>query len=230
MKTSKPVATISFNTEPFLRGKLRELTKAGVIEFWAYIKHKPEPDEGGDEASGKAHFHVYMEPAKLVQTTEVRAEFREPDPANTKPRGCLQVVKSNFDNWYLYGLHNPDYLASKGERRVYSYQPDDFVSSDEDDMKAKVSKIDIGNITPYITMAKYQSEGKQFREYVLGERISIRDITSYQRAWDMLMDTAPRVERGGRRGHALDYISGDDLIDDETGEILEGGEADESEE
>lgn len=213
MKTSKPISTISFNTESYLRGKLRELEKAGIIEFWAYIAHKPEPDEVNDEAGGKQHFHVYMEPAKMVQTTEVRAEFREPDPANAKPKGCLLVVKSDFNNWYLYGLHDPDYLASKGERRVYSYQPDDVIASDEDDLKAKVSKVDVGTITPYITMAKYQREGKEFREYVLGERIAIRDIMSYQKAWEMLCDTAPRVVRGRRPGHANEYV------DEETGEI-----------
>ena len=75
MKTSKPVSTISFNSEAYLRGKLRELTAAGVLEFWAYIRHDPEPDEVGDEAGGKQHFHVYMEPAKMIQTTDLRAAF-----------------------------------------------------------------------------------------------------------------------------------------------------------
>ena len=47
MKTSKPISTISFNTESFLRGKLRELEAAGILEFWAYIKHDPEPEPEG---------------------------------------------------------------------------------------------------------------------------------------------------------------------------------------
>lgn len=203
MKTSKPISTISFNTESFLRGKLRELEAAGILEFWAYIKHDPEPDEVGDEAGGKEHFHVYMEPAKMVQTTEVRAAFKEPDPANDKPRGCLLVEKSNFDNWYLYALHNSDYLASKGQSRCFSYDPAQIVTGDEDDLHSKVARIDVGSITPYIRMAQYQRDGKDFRSYVLGEQIGVRDIAAYQKAWQMLMSTG--TERNGRPGHANEY-------------------------
>lgn len=207
MKTSKPISTISFNTEPFLKGKLRELEKAGIIEFWSYIRHDPEPDEMGDEAGGKVHFHVYMEPAKMIQTTEIRASFKEPDPTNTKPLGCLLVEKSNFDNWYLYALHDADYLASKGQSRVFAYEAEQVRTSDEDDLHSKIARIDVGSITPYITMARYQREGKEFREYVLGEQVGVRDITSYQKAWMMLLSSGKETNRNGRDGHANDYTA-----------------------
>lgn len=203
MKTSKPVSTISFNSEAYLRGKLRELTAAGVLEFWAYIRHDPEPDEVGDEAGGKQHFHVYMEPAKMIQTTDLRAAFRELDPTNPKPLGCLLVEKSKFDDWYLYALHDADYLASKGQSRALAYEPEQVRTSDEDDLHSKVARIDVGAITPYITMARYQRAGKDFRDYVLREQINIRDISAFQRAWAMLLSTT--VDRGGRPGHASEY-------------------------
>ena len=203
MKTSKPISTISFNTEPFLKGKLRELQRNGTLEFWVYIRHDPEPDEVGDEAGGKDHFHVYMEPAKMVQTTEIREQFKEPDMIKGKPRGCLLVEKSNFDNWYLYALHDPDYLASKGQSRCYSYDPAQFVTGDEDDLHSKVTRIDVGSITPYIRMAQYQRDGKDFRSFVLGEQIPIRDISNYQKAWNMLSSTG--TDRNGRPGHANEY-------------------------
>lgn len=235
MKTSKPVSTISFNTEAFLRGKLRELERAGIIEFWAYIVHDPEPDEVGDEAGGKKHMHVYMEPAKLIQTQELRAEFKEIDPTNPKPLGCLQIAASKFDHWYLYALHDPDYLASKAQRRVYAYEPEQVVSSDEDDLRSKVTNIDIGSITPYITMARYQRSGMEFRDFVLGEHIGVRDISAYSKAWMMLLGTG--VERAGRKGHANEYVEAEEprRIADPDGvqmeitdypELLPGGDDD----
>ena len=45
MRTTKPIATISFNTPDFLKLKLNELLKAGRLSFWAFIVHKPEDDD-----------------------------------------------------------------------------------------------------------------------------------------------------------------------------------------
>ena len=66
-----------------------------------------------------------------------------------------------------------------------------------------MARIDVGAITPYITMARYQRAGKDFRDYVLREQINIRDIGAFQRAWAMLLSTT--VDRGGRPGHASEY-------------------------
>ena len=139
----------------------------------------------------------------MIQTTDVRAAFKEIDPANPKPLGCLLVEKSNFDNWYLYALHDADYLASKGQSRCYAYEPEQVVTSDADDLHSKVARIDVGSITPYIRMAQYQRDGKDFRAYVLGEQVGVRDIAAYQRAWQMLMSAG--TERNGRPGHANRY-------------------------
>ena len=69
MRTTKPIATISFNTPEYLKLKLDELTKAKKIAFWAYIVHQPEDDEAGN----KVHMHVYIEPSAMVQTEDLRA-------------------------------------------------------------------------------------------------------------------------------------------------------------
>ena len=68
VRTTKPIATISFNSPDFLRTKLEELRDAGRISFWAFIEHKPEDDEGGK----KSHCHLYIEPSKMLQTDDLK--------------------------------------------------------------------------------------------------------------------------------------------------------------
>lgn len=223
MNTRKPISTVSFNSRPFLLNKLNELTKAGILEFWACVFHKAEPDEIDDESGHKDHAHVYMMPAKQVQTVDLRNEFKEPDPSNKegKPLGCLVIVSSKFDDWYLYGLHNPYYLASKGQSRVYEYQPEDVLSSNEDDLNYFVNQIDYNAINPYMTIAQYTENGKSFTDMMLGENIPIRDLRNWENAFQLLANR--RLLRGDRTGHA------NSAYDDEAGEVLEGGEADESE-
>lgn len=93
MRTTKPIATISFNSPAFLKLKLEELTKAGKISFWAFIPHKPEDDEAGT----KEHNHLYAEPSKMMQTDDLKAELLEFDPEHPdKPKGCLPFRTSSL--------------------------------------------------------------------------------------------------------------------------------------
>lgn len=62
MKTTRPIATISFNTEAYLRLKLDELIKAKKITFYAYIPHRKEEDENKD------HIHLFLEPNNPLLT------------------------------------------------------------------------------------------------------------------------------------------------------------------
>ena len=70
----------------------------------------------------------------MVQTDDIREYLKEFDPnCPDKPLGCLIFQSSKFDDWYMYGLHDPEYLASKGEAREFIYSRDNFKFSDEDD-------------------------------------------------------------------------------------------------
>lgn len=149
MKTTKPISTISFNTENFLHDKLTELTRAGIVSFWAYVTHQPEPGEG-DKGGKKIHHHVYIEPSKSIQTDDIREQLREFDPGEPdKPLGCLNFVQSKFDDWYMYGLHDAKYLASKGQSRTLHYTSDDFISSHDGDFLYMVRSIDMLSLSPY---------------------------------------------------------------------------------
>lgn len=214
MRTSKPIATISFNTPSFLEQKLSELTKAGRLSFWAFIAHEPEDDEAGN----KPHCHLYIEPSKMIQTDELRGEFKEFDPTNPKPLGCISFRSSKFDDWYMYGLHDEKYLAAKGQSRRYHYRHDDFHASDEDDLLFKSRCIDLTALTPYADMQEAQRQGLSWAEYFMRGRIPIQQIAHFSRAWDMLI--AAHTFRGDYIPHP-DEAYPNAVIDAETGAVIE---------
>lgn len=196
MKTTKPISTISFNTPAYLHTKLTELTKAGRIAFWAFVVHFPEDDEGGK----KEHCHVFVEPAKMTQTEDFKEALKEFDPMHPdKPLGCISWHRSQFDDWYLYTLHDKAYLASKGQSRKYHYKHEDVFSSDTDDLVFRVRSIDRTALSPYESIRQAQSIGMTFPEYIASGRVPILQIKLFEQAWRMMMSI--RTERAGREGH-----------------------------
>lgn len=207
MRTTKPIATISFNTPEYLALKLGELQKAGRISFWAFIVHKPEDDEGG----AKFHQHVYIEPAKMLQTDDIKECLKEFDPEKPeKPKGCISFISSNFDNWYMYGMHDKRYLASKGQSRRYHYTHDDFITSDADDLLYKARMIDLTSLSRYADMEDAIRQGFTWDEYFRRGTVPIQQITNFEKAWHTLL--ASYTNRNGRENHPID-------IDEKTGEI-----------
>lgn len=209
VRTTKPISTISFNTESYLRLKLDELRKAKRISFWAFINHKPEDDEGGK----KSHFHVYVEPSKMLQTDDLTDELREFDPLHPdKPLSCLTWKSSKFDPWYLYALHDKRYLASKGQSRRFHYEHDDILSSDDDDLTCKARSIDMVSLSPYADMQDAQRQGVTWAQYFSRGTVPLPQVTLFERAWYTLLEV--RTERAEREGHPMD-------VDVDTGEVIE---------
>lgn len=127
MRTSKPIATISYNTQEFLLYKLNEMIKSHTISDYIFINHFAEEDER------KNHIHLWLKPNKLLDTMDIQAFLTEVDSLNpTKPLKCIDFVTSNVDDWILYGMHLEPYLKSKNEERQYHYTKDDFIFYDED--------------------------------------------------------------------------------------------------
>lgn len=210
MRTTKPISTISFNSEAYLAQKLNELLKAGRVSFWAFIPHKPEDDEAGN----KPHHHVYIEPSKMLQTDDVREELKEFDPEHPdKPKGCLVFRSSKFGEWYLYALHDRAYLASKGQSRKYHYSHDEMRSSDPDDLLCMARSIDMLSISPYAAMIDAQKTGMTFEQYFRRGTIPLPQVALWERAWHLLM-AGDFTERAEREGHPMD-------VDFETGELSE---------
>jgi hypothetical protein len=185
------------------------LTTSGVISFWAFVPHKPEDDEAGL----KLHSHLYVEPAKMLQTDDLTKALKEFDPVHPdKPLGCITWRSSKFDSWYLYGLHNKRYLASKGQSRKFHYEHSDIATSDEDDLLFKARSIDLISLSPYADMEEAQRNGLSWLEYFSRGTIPIQQVALFKCAWDMLLES--HTNRNGHEGHSFD-------IDDETGEIME---------
>lgn len=212
MRTTKPISTISFNTPDYLAQKLDELVKAKRLSFWAFIPHLPEDDEAGN----RDHIHLYIEPAKMLQTDDLKEEFKEFDPAKPdKPRGCISFRSSKFSDWYLYALHDRAYLASKGQSRKYHYKHDDVRSSDPDDLQFKARTIDMLAVSPYADILEAQRHGFTWEQYFKRGTVPLPQIALFERAWyTLLAGQDDSTNRNGRDGHPMD-------IDRETGEVTE---------
>lgn len=199
MRTTKPIATISFNTPSFLKLKLDELLKAKIISFWAFIIHDPEDDEGGK----KEHIHLYIEPSKMIQTDNLKEELKEFDPDKPeKPKGCITFNSSKFDHWYMYALHDKRYLASKGQSRKYHYSVEEMVTSDIDDLNYKAKSIDFISLSPYADMEEAQRQGITWSEYFRRGTVPIPQIRQFLEAWNTLLHES--TYRNGKTNHPND--------------------------
>lgn len=198
MKTSKPFATISYNTAPFLQRKLEDLILSRKIEFYTFVHHFKEEDEL------KEHKHLYIVPNGLIDTDSVVTYLVEPDTANplNKPLGCIRCKPSKFADWYLYGKHDEDYLASKGQSRKYHYSLEDFISSDNDYMLEEVHTIDYSSLNRSKALKEAVNDGIEFSSLVAQGLIPIQQVYAYQQTYNILMQNKfNELERNGRLTH-----------------------------
>lgn len=183
MRTTKPIATISFNSASYLKLKLDELKKAKIISVYHFIEHLPEDDEAGK----KRHIHLYIEPSKLIQTDDLAEHFLEFDAEKPdKPKRCLLFRTSKFGDWYMYAIHDKAYLASKGQSRRYHYGYDDVVTSDADELYRAFREIDLSHLTPLREIMQAVENGLSFSEYLKKGRVPIQQIHAYQKAFDLI--------------------------------------------
>ena len=132
MQTSKPISTISYNSLPFLRATLDHLLVSNFIDYWMFIPHSGENDGFGEIE--KDHIHLYLIPNKRVNTADLDKFFIEPVIDN-KPLRCILWNVSNPDDWILYCLHDPSYLASKLETRENLYTYGNIETSSEETLR-----------------------------------------------------------------------------------------------
>lgn len=134
MKTSKPISTISYNSPEFLKAKIEYWKSCGIIEYAMWIFHKAEADEKKD------HCHLYIKPAKLIQTMDLEIDSQEIDPQNPdKPLKMVSFRISKESDWILYSIHDKAYLTEKGLTRDFHYSLDDIHSTCEDTLKDIIS-------------------------------------------------------------------------------------------
>lgn len=201
MRTQKPISTISYNSEKWLKNKLKQLVEKKIIAFAAIIKHQPEDDEAGT----KEHFHVYIEQSKLIQTVDFALLFHQHTKNNRIPKKCLPFQSSVFDHWYLYGLHDVAYLATKGQSRRYHYKAKDFWSTDKDYMLYKVKSIDMSKVNPNERMKDAIDSGLTFQEFFKRGCVPLQQLSNSMLAWELLKDIPYSTDRNGRNNHNPKY-------------------------
>lgn len=207
MKTSKPFATISYNSKDFLLTKLDEFCLLGHIDFFAFVEHFAEDDET------KNHKHLYVVPSGRIDTEQLRKALLEIDPLNPaqKPLGCLPCKSSKFADWFLYSLHDSRYLASKGQSRKYHYTKEDFFTSDNDFFIEEIHTIDMSKLNRLDVLVNAVDNNIPFEELVRNGIIPMQQFVGYERAYNLLSHTF--AFRNGRLTH------NDEVIDLETGEV-----------
>ena len=115
MRTSKPIATISYNSQEFLVHQLELLIKNHKISDYIFINHFAEADEK------KNHIHLWIKPNTLLDTMDLQKHFTELDPKNpTKPFKCIDFRISQVDDWILYNQHYAQSLKSIKFLSAYS--------------------------------------------------------------------------------------------------------------
>ena len=207
MKTSKPFSTISYNSAEHLQIKLTDLVNRRKIAFYAFIEHLPEEDEK------KAHKHLYIVPNGQTNTDEVLDYLLELDPKNPdKPLGCIPCHSSKFTDWYLYAVHDKDYLASKGQSRKYSYQKDEVKVSDSDFFNEEIHRMDLSKFSKVKALRNAAESGVPFEHMLMTGQIPVQSVYAHRQAYDMIVNYLDRTQRGGRLSHQN--------IDPDTGEFL----------
>lgn len=187
MRTSKPISTISYNSDEFLKAKIEYWKSLGIIEFGMWIRHMPEEDEK------KTHCHVFLKPAKLIQTMDLEMDSCELDPQNPdKPFKMVSFRVSQESDWLLYAIHDPAYLAEKGLEREFVYSFDDIhttcddtlsdiIAHISDDRKGRIEYRLIDCINRGMTWQQIISSGMIPLRHMSGAKIMYEAITGQTR-------------------------------------------------
>ena len=206
MKTSKPFSTISYNSADFLTVKLNDLVNRRKLAFWAYVEHLPEEDEK------KAHKHLYIVPNGQINTDEVLldilVEYDHTHPE--KPLGCVGVKSSKFYDWYMYSIHDVDYLSSKGQSRKYHYKREEVACSDTDYLNEEIHQMDMSKLSKVKALNEAVRNGVPFEELLMRGQIPVQQVYAFQKTYGMLQTY---TFRNGRDTHQN--------VDEDTGEILD---------
>lgn len=189
MRTSKSISTISYNTPNYLEWVLNRLLDNDIIIFWCYIMHIAESNET------KNHIHLYIEPSNRIDTSVLRKEFDEIDLDNSdnKPLSVMPFNSSHFKDWYLYSMHDIDYLRSKGLDREVYYSRDNFISSDYNYFIEKINTIDYNyGLTGKIIEAVNNSIS--FKQLILTGVVKINQIHQAEKMYNILAVGIPKKE------------------------------------
>lgn len=210
MRTSKPISTISYNTQEFLVHQLDVLVKSHKISDYMFVNHFAEEDES------KNHIHLWMKPNTLLDTMDLQKHFLELDPKHpTKPLRCIDFRPSNSDDWILYSQHYKPYLASKGESREYHYTRDDFVFCDELTFEELYNHAFKGSewAKRYQILEQLNSGQINPTQLILNGTVPLQMATQLN-AFKFMQTRYGGTQRGGRPNHEIEGGEEDEVQSD----------------
>lgn len=203
MRTSKPFSTISFNTYSFLWRKCVDLVNNYKIFSFIFIHHLPEEDEN------KEHYHLFLIPNGTLDTEKIREEFLELLPGEDKPLGVLPFRSSSFVDWYLYAIHDKDYLVSKCQSRKYHYSDEDLKYPDYDQFIQLKHSADFSKFKRMKRFREMAESGVPFQNLVAQGFVPVQQIFQYREMYNLIKSSfeidylhTSLTERNNRVPHA----------------------------
>lgn len=191
MQTTKLISTISFNTPEFLRGRLEDLVRQGVLEYAHWIFHEPEEDEK------KPHAHLVLKPNRRLDTSSLSNEFKEVVSLAEAPLGILPFKSSKMRDWVLYSVHDFAYLLTKNQSRKKHYEKSDLQSTHPDLLDEDWREAHEGEDTRMSQVIKLAQDGMTFEEMLTSGIIPINHYFQYR---EIVMNFHGTC-RNGRDGH-----------------------------
>ena len=198
MATQKPISTISYNSEAFLREKLDAWVQAHIIQCYTYICHKGEE---GD----KDHIHLRIEPNKKLDPMELTESLKEFVKGQDKPLGVRPWRQSKEEDWFLYAVHDKQYLelkyggGDKGEKLPYSWE--DIKANDNYDVEVAWTRARIQLRHSTANIATRMKEGANpfnlilegENPYMINAVMHSLSVNDYQRLAKEHADTSARL-------------------------------------
>lgn len=211
MKTSRTISNISYNTLEHFCGVVFDLVNRGIIEWCYWIRHKAEKDELKD------HIHFVLKPSGRLETADLGKEFMEIDLTNPKPLGVTAKwnYTSSMQDWIMYCMHHPGYLASKGQIREYAYQVEDFGATDMDAFMEDVRSINQMQFQRLQVVADAVKNHIPFALIVQNGMIPIAQRSQYYEQYKALWALQIEEKTGRQQSHEedLDEIAGQLKLD-----------------
>lgn len=196
MRTSKPFACITYNTNKFLDMKLKDFIDNHLISFYAYINHKGEKEvdiSTGEIKVDKDHTHLYIVPNRSIDTMDLMSSMLEIDKKHPKlPLKPLAFAPSKWEDWYLYNLHDENYLASKFEVKEFHYSNDDFHVSDRAEFDYMAFEVyHTSKYTRQLRLVDYMKNGGTMAKLCRRGAISPREAFNYS-MFEKLWNETPK--------------------------------------
>lgn len=192
MSVTSPFGFISYNSRDFLQHTLQAFIDEGKFLRCACWYHESTGNE-------KNHFHCWVEPAVQMETGSIANEFVEILENGDKQSIAIRPkCGSKWNDAYLYGIHDDEYLSSKSlEREEVNIQSDkhiylgDFAADIE---QAQIYKFKVC-LSPYARLKALFEMGKTIEEVYDILRIPFSQLYSVGQAYNSISREKKRLKR-----------------------------------